>query len=303
VSTARAARRTGERWLRHAARLVRYRSGAVRGVVAFQHGLQPLGEGRHALFSLAIDFELGLPRLLAGAGHASHAELARERGLYQALLELTRRYHVPVTWALAGRLLDANAAGVADHARDLVGLVGQSQSGDEIGCHSFSHAQFSPSPDGRLDAARDLERAGAVFAAAELHPVTFIFPHNRVTHPDLLPAYGYRIYRGKVNVPPYRDPWGTWVAPLGLWIGPRALSPSDLVHAVQLGAERGALVHVWCHLTEFAEGGELVEFLEPALAMVAQLAWTRAIRPATLGQVARLLDQAEAVPSGALRVV
>jgi peptidoglycan/xylan/chitin deacetylase (PgdA/CDA1 family) len=280
-----------EYWARRIARRVRSGSWLPAHYVDFQAGLTQLPGDLPALFNLTVDFELGLSRLLTGQKRPNRDEVERECGLYLALLDLAREYKVPLTFAVAARLLadDALKAGER-HAFDLLETLGFEPVTHEVGCHSFNHPVFGAEEFTREHAAEDLRQASLTLARRKTQARSFVFPKNKVGHAELLADHSFRVYRGADNRALHQDEAGLWVLPLGLWMGPRALRPADLVRGVREGAAKGALVHYWFHLVEFDEWTELRAFLQPVFATVAELVEAGQIRALTLSDAVDVFD-------------
>lgn len=139
------------------------------------------------------------------------------------LLQLFDRYSMPATWATVGHLFLDQCSRDGAHAhpeldpngtdprfredpcsnesqapiyygRKLVQQILACPTRQEIGSHTFSHADFSTCTRQRAHA----ELSASVKAAADLgiQMTSFVFPRNRVGHLDLLPQYGFRVFRG-----------------------------------------------------------------------------------------------------------
>ena len=218
----------------------------------------------------------------------------RSRVNMPALLELFRRHDLPVTWATVGHLfLDScDAEGGRAHpgaARppyfsndlwtysegdwydddpctdvsrspewygpDLVELITEADPRHEIGCHTFSHVDFSDAgcPPGvaRAELSMTLDAARARGLAIE----TVVFPGNRAGNFTALRdagITGYRLHgRAHLDVP-RRDALGLVSIPGGLCWEKSAGWPvrswvAALCRAVDAAVESGTLLHLWFH--------------------------------------------------------
>lgn len=168
-------------------------------------------------FCVSIDLELawGVWDKITPA----HLDLAvsRERPIVRALLALSERYRVPVTWATVGRLFDASGvddlpAGPRDawYAPELVEAIRASAVPHDLGSHSWAHVYYDRIP--RAAAAADLERDLAVRREWGLPLRTWVYPRNGVGHVDLLAEAGVAVYRthdaGILDRVRRRAPWG-----------------------------------------------------------------------------------------------
>jgi hypothetical protein len=125
---------------------------------------------------------------------------AFERSVWEDLLALFRRYDVPATWAIVGRLLSeapdvARRLGRRDcwYAPELTDLIRRERTLHEIGSHSFEHIYFQEV--GEPEVREDLRRARAVHEDLGLPFQSFVFPRNQVNHLDALAAAGLRVFR------------------------------------------------------------------------------------------------------------
>jgi peptidoglycan/xylan/chitin deacetylase (PgdA/CDA1 family) len=221
----------------------------------------------------------------------THAHCARsERAIVDALIDMFERYDVSATWAIVGRLLDADRerSGAIWFAPDLVDRVRAARVAQDIGSHSYAHVYFGETAREKLrtdlaDARRVHDRHGLPFTS-------FVFPRNQVAHLDLLRAAGVKVFRSvdrgwHISV---RERLGTTagrVANLAdkvLPIPPQTIEPIDhgdlvelpssmlllarngvrrLVHSAaiaakaMLGLERarrdGRVFHLWFHPSNF----------------------------------------------------
>ncbi|MFC6836197.1 polysaccharide deacetylase family protein [Halomarina ordinaria] len=146
--------------------------------------------------------------------------MAAGRSGWGELVGLLDEFDLPATWAVVGRLfLDeaeeritaayasdggvpvdpASLPGGSDrwYGSDLVERVRDADADHEIGCHSFTHLDFT-----------DPETTGAVARAelracrevAEDHGIdleSFVYPRNRIAHRDALAENGFTCYRGR----------------------------------------------------------------------------------------------------------
>jgi hypothetical protein len=133
---------------------------------------------------------------------ARDAELcaALEGPILNDLLALFRRYDVPATWAIVGRLLSESPdlvgrQGSRDcwYAPELADSIRREHTPHEVGSHSFEHVFFHDV--GEAEAKQDLQRAKAVHAEQGLPFQSFVFPRNQVKYLDALASVGLRVFR------------------------------------------------------------------------------------------------------------
>lgn len=176
-------------------------------------------------FVLSIDTELAW----GTRGDAFYrTDYERTRDVIGRLLALLARYEIPATWAVVGHLfLDScarDAKGVLHpeivrpegwtgkndwflmdpgtsrlhdpiwYGDDVIDLIKSCAYPQEIGSHSFSH--FYADACSRESFASDTAEAVRVSREAEVAPVAYVFPQNRVNHLDVLREQGFTCYRG-----------------------------------------------------------------------------------------------------------
>ncbi len=106
-----------------------------------------------------------------------------------ALVELSEKYGIPLTWAICGRTAEEDGKA---YSRIL-----DSTAEHEIGIHTYSHMDASRSSADELEA--EIERCIAALGLSS-PPRTFVFPWNREAHFDVLKRMGFLAYRGKKRV-------------------------------------------------------------------------------------------------------
>ncbi len=85
------------------------------------------------------------------------------------------------------------------YAPDLIGMILDSNIKHEIGCHSFSHCDFSERNSSPELIEAELQECGRVMKRFGIKPVSFVFPGNQYGNSDLLKKYGYKIIRYRIN--------------------------------------------------------------------------------------------------------
>jgi Polysaccharide deacetylase len=154
---------------------------------------------------ISIDLELawGVWDRSAKANAEYHARCAeREARIVDALLGLFDRHDIAATWAIVGRLLEADAM-VADstpfgaqiwYAPEIVEKIARARTPQEIGSHSHAHVYFGESD--RESVRADLMAARDVHQRHGLAFKSFVFPRNQVAHLDVLREVGIAVFRG-----------------------------------------------------------------------------------------------------------
>jgi hypothetical protein len=123
-----------------------------------------------------------------------------DRPIVRRLLQLGERYHVPMTWAVVGRVFDDSPGfeGLqgpreAWFAPELVEAIQASPVPHDIGSHSYAHVYYDKLGDeeARLDLGRDVELRKRWGLPAR----SWVFPRNGIAHVEKLAAAGVEVYR------------------------------------------------------------------------------------------------------------
>lgn len=182
-------------------------------------------------FLLSLDTELAWGGVHSGAFLNRRDMFARTRGAVTRLLDLAARYEIRATWAVVAHLMLNRCAPVegvkhpeivrpcytwksgdwfehdpcTDSARDpfwyAPDMIEQVRacSGQEIGCHGFSHI-IAGDPGCGAECFRSELRASRTIAARwGLDLRSFVFPRNAIGHLDVLAAEGFTAYRGEIT--------------------------------------------------------------------------------------------------------
>ncbi len=106
----------------------------------------------------------------------------KERIIIKKLLALFKKYNIPVTWAIVGKLYESNDSlwgGV-----DIIKWI-KADKIHELASHSYSHEDFT-----KIDKIKAKEE----FSKPKAY--SFIFPRNHIAYLDLLKKSGFKVYRG-----------------------------------------------------------------------------------------------------------
>ncbi len=194
-----------------------------------------MAELQRGVFTLSLDFELAWgSRDLVEDSRALEDLARRTRDVvFPRLLRMLDRHRVVATWATVGNLfLDGTPPGPlhpdltpprhawrpdwlasiprgsesehpAYYGRSLV--LRLRDAGQEIGSHSFTHPVFGDPGCSRACAESELALCVREAEAIGVRMVSFVFPRNVAGHLDLLPKYGFRVWRG-LEPTWFRDP-------------------------------------------------------------------------------------------------
>ena len=192
--------------------------------------------GASSAFSVSVDFDAIRPERIRPNSEGT-----------KNLLEVSKAYGIPVTWAICGN--------TAVNDWDSFQRIADSSVKQEIAIHTFSHRDVS-----RCSAAELVEEVEMCKKVLGLHdqPRTFIFPWNREGHFDTLRRLGFIAYRGEKRVlsSPLRN-GGLWNVPPVLYMGPsfqRNVKRSVGVarKLLDLCVAHGCTFHLWTHPWEIS---------------------------------------------------
>src|SRR5438552_3803918 len=178
--------------------------------------IAPFKNNARAAACVSADFEL------SWAFRQHPKEVARDRGRRErenipSLLQIFERYAFPITWATVGHLFlesctrrshglahpemprpPRNALWRGDwymhdpctnykhdplwYAPDLIQNILESPVRHEIGTHSFSHIDFSPSCSDAILVRRELEESAVAMQRFGITPRSLVYPFNRMGH-------------------------------------------------------------------------------------------------------------------------
>lgn len=136
--------------------------------------------------------------------HATLAEARlcaeREGPTIDRLLATFAKYDAPATWAIVGRLLDAEPGfdglvGPRDawYTPDVAEKVATDRVAHEVGSHSYAHVYYASIPE--AEARDDLARVRSTHEARGLDCTSFVFPRNAIAHVEALSEAGIRVFR------------------------------------------------------------------------------------------------------------
>jgi len=167
-------------------------------------------------------------------------------------VDLFDHFHVPVTFAVRGQLLDVEKAAMAPILKASVK--------HDIGSHGYSHKSFKGLS--RNEAEMELNMTSRIMEKLNIVPKSFVFPKNMVAHLDLLEEYGYKCYRE----------YGDFIRD-GMYIEKRGqlydIHPSlyldqntnyiPLKKILDICVHKKLPFHVWFHLWDFGQERRLIQ--------------------------------------------
>lgn len=137
---------------------------------------------KKGIFCISIDTEL-----LWGRKDINYTKFIKktkkEREIIKKILELFKKYNIPATWAIVGKLKekgDPMWSGI-DIIKDIEKVKNQ-----EIASHSYSHEIFDR-----------INKKEAEEEIVKNKAKSFVFPRNRVKYLDLLKKHGFEAFRGR----------------------------------------------------------------------------------------------------------
>ena len=239
-------------------------------------------------------------------------EMARQtRENFPVLLDLFQKYETPVTWATVGHLFlsecaksngkihpeivrephfintywsyekgdwfddDPVSSVLASpewYAPDLIQQIIDSPVDHEIGCHSFSHIDFSDQHCPQESAESELNECVRLANQRGLKLDSFVFPGNLVGNLNALKNTGFSSYRyeGPYELDfPRKDSLGLWQIPGGICLEKPPLGWSNeywvgiLKKYVDTALETGTVCHFWFHPS--IASNEINGIMEPLL--------------------------------------
>jgi peptidoglycan/xylan/chitin deacetylase (PgdA/CDA1 family) len=319
------------------ARLVKKHVGKVAFDLKRRPSVSPDGNGlllRNPVVIISADLELAWGWRFSKRREDPNAMTVKARENIPRLLKMFEEYDIPVTWAIVGHLLlhscgrDSHAwmhripyfqnrnwvyssgdwfdddprANWKDepswYAPDLVKMILESRIAHEIGCHTFSHIDFSNTncppavAEDEVDACVDAARKWGI----ELR--SFVFPGGTYGNIDVLQKKGFMSYRMTLEHElslPFFDSNGLVVLPASVELGDCQLGWSAYYYVERYSkylakaVQHNRLCHFWFHPsrdTRFA--GSVIPAL---LASIANLRNEGMISVGTMASTADLLSR------------
>lgn len=203
-----------------------------------------------------------------------------------ALVELSERYGIPLTWAICGRTAEQD---MTSYHRLLDSSVEH-----EVGIHTYSHIDASKAGAAELEA--EIEKCMAALGLRST-PQTFVFPWNREAHFDVLSRMGFIVYRGRDRaLGGLSKAKGLWNIPPVYYVDQKSLGAGSLMKRyLDLCVRHHAVFHLWTHPWSIVEQSGSAErmlktALEPIFAYMAQKRDEGLLRTGTMGGLASALE-------------
>lgn len=214
------------------------------------------------IFCISIDTELLWGRKdLDYSGFISKTK--KERYIIKKLLNLFKKYNIPVTWAIVGKLKE-NGTDLWS-GKDIINWI-KNDKIHELASHSYSHEDFTKISK---------EKAQKEFSNPKGN--SFIFPRNHISHLNLLKKNGFKSYRGKdksefelliprqtpTSLPINRN--GIFEIPSSMYFvsarGIRKHIPLGLRYlkskiGINAAISKKEIFHLWFHPVDFADNTE-----------------------------------------------
>lgn len=149
------------------------------------------------IFCISIDTEL-----LWGRWDLNYqpfiARARKERVIIKNLLELFKKYNIPATWAIVGKLFTRPPKSTKNaklwYAPDLIQMI-REYPDQEIASHSFSHIIFNQCSNQQAE--NDIKNCVKVAREQGLKLTSFVFPRNKIGHLEILKKHGFTSFRGQ----------------------------------------------------------------------------------------------------------
>ncbi len=222
------------------------------------------------IFCISIDTELLWGR--KDLNYSSFIEKTKkEREIIKKLLKLFKKYNIPTTWAIVGKLNEGKDP--LWSGKDIIKLI-KSYKNQEIASHSYSHEDFS-----------QISKEKAIKEIKKNKSDSFIFPRNKIKFLEILKKYGFTSYRAKdksefelimPRIPPTGRPRkkkGLIEVPSSMYFvsgrGIKKYIPYGLrllksILGINHAVKKKEIFHLWFHPVDFADNTEelLKEFEE-----------------------------------------
>jgi hypothetical protein len=212
------------------------------------------------VFCISIDFEL-----LWGRRDKSNLDffgkrIGKERIVVNRILSLFKKYDIPATWAVVGKLYENGNPNYC--GTDVLKNIAQLKS-QEIASHSYTHPVFT-----------EISKEEAIVEFNKFKKKTFVFPRNKIKYIPELKKAGFKTYRGKdeyaqelliPRVPPVYSPFkqdGLTNIPGSMYFvsgrGLKKYIPKNLRYfKCKLGIDnairQNKIFHIWFHPIDFVD--------------------------------------------------
>jgi peptidoglycan/xylan/chitin deacetylase (PgdA/CDA1 family) len=234
------------------------------GPISSRNGVPPT-------MCVSVDFDVTIP-----------SRYDDNRSGTRALVELARRYRIPITWAVCGMSAEKDTESYS---------AIEGSEGAEIGVHTYSHldATAVSADEFRSDIVRctQLLRLRA--------PRTFVFPWNREAHFEVVKGLGFKVFRGKeraIGNPVQRG--GIWNIRPVYYVDQKSMGAENLMKKyLDVCITLSTPFHLWTHPWSLVTKGRaepMMQTLEALFAYVAERRGSGELATSTLGEIAEALD-------------
>ncbi len=271
-----------------------------------------------ALFNFTIDFELfwgngnlgGFSHTLEKRIHAAE----RQAENFFPFFEMLKRLEFPISWAVLGRLVNADAHLEAtkrfrpawhegdwyelpDFLREREALwrgriyleeLRKSPDLNEILSHGYAHIDYSDQATSPEIAWADMALSKRLLVDFGLQVDGFVFPCNACAHGNLIAKAGFPIARGP-DKNWHRNPSHV-LTPVGFWISPGICNFRDIRAIVQHGIENRSFIHPWMHLIECElRCRDIDDFYRPFFELILEKQAKGKIKNISFREIAKIL--------------
>jgi len=147
---------------------------------------------KKGIFCISIDVELLWGRKENQKPYINLVK--KERSIIRHLLALFRKYKLPATWAIVGKMFLKGDP--LWQGPDIVKMI-QNTPNQEIACHSFTHPIFSEAICDQKTAEKEIKNCQIVAKNFGIKLKSFVFPKNIPGHFTILKKYGFSNFRGE----------------------------------------------------------------------------------------------------------
>ncbi len=220
--------------------------------------------------------------------------VSKERGIISRILYLFKKYRMPATWAVVGKIFEKENP--LWYGKDTIKEINKVEY-QEIASHSYSHEIFT-----------DINEKNAEKEIRKNKAKSFVFPRNKVAHLQLLKENGFISFRGPdktthelliPRIPPVYKPHlkcGLVEIPGSMYFvsgrGFRKYIPKNLRYLkCKLGIDQaikmGRVFHIWFHPVDFAnDTAKLFSDFEKILKYAAKKRKLGSLKVKNMGQIA-----------------
>lgn len=217
-----------------------------------------------------------------------------ERKIIAKILKLFKKYDIPATWAVVGKILEKGDS--LWHGPNSVREIKKDKN-QEIASHSYSHKIFTEI--GQKVAREEIEK---------LKAKSFVFPRNKIAYIDLLKKYGFKCFRGRdktsfelliPRIPPVYKPKlinGVVEIPGSMYLvsgrGFRKFIPKGLRFikakwGIDSAIGKNKVFHLWFHPIDFVDDSKKIfSNFEQILAYAAKKRKQKVLEIKTMNEVA-----------------